>query len=165
MQYRKSEIGFPLFDKNFTGIGVITRRPIELLVWPNYILWSQDLYPLKSQTDLTDLYLGKRFAFFDRIIEIDAAKVRAYESYMISLAILILGHCQYMDIVIFIITCCMPETNVANCQKNICIGIEKSDCHGGGGLTIFLVFFLWYEKYIHMHLHVMQNSQTHTAYF
>ena len=37
--------------------------------------------PLKSQTDLTDLYLGKRLAFFDGIIEIDAAKVRTYEIY------------------------------------------------------------------------------------
>ena len=48
----------------------------------------------KSQTDLTDLYPNKRLAFFDRIIEIDAAKVRTYESYMISFAILILGHCE-----------------------------------------------------------------------
>ena len=52
-------------------------------------------YPFKSQTDLSELYFGKRFAFFDRIIESDAAKVRTYESYMISLAILILGHCEY----------------------------------------------------------------------
>ena len=36
--------------------------------------------PFKSQTDLTDLYLGKRLAGFDRVIEIDAAKVRTYDN-------------------------------------------------------------------------------------
>ena len=50
-----------------------------------------------------------------------------------------------LDIVTFIITCCIPETNVTNFQKNICIDIEKNATAMGRGLVKLTQFFLWFR--------------------
>ena len=93
MQYRKSEIEFSLFDKNFTGIVA------------DWVTCVAELYTLElgfvpfKKPNQPDRFVSRQYVlltlhFSIEITEIDAAKVRTYEGFMISLAILILRHCE-----------------------------------------------------------------------